>query len=380
MRTLLLIPSVRKTGLRGEVTADRHPWMDYDALMDALHTASDSVSDILDYAIVDHERHLLVRFVRKTLGRDAALALLGFLRRGKYDAIFTNGENVAIPLALLLKIIPKRPGHVTIGHRLSTGKKKLFYRHLRVYRQMDTIFVYARTQRDHAQHALGIPAEKLTRIAFHADDQFYRPQPDAIVNRDQICSAGLEWRDYPTLIAAVAEMSDLQVRLAAASPWSKHTDETAGRTLPAHVTARRYDYRELRELYASSSFVVVPLYENDFQAGVTTLLEAMAMGKAVIVTRTTGQTDVVIDGENGLTVAPGDIAGWRQAILRLQNDEALRERLGKNARQWMEQHATLQQWVGHIVLALQASISKDRLNPNEVASVIHHEQGLNKHV
>ena len=78
------------------------------------------------------------------------------------------------------------------------------------------------------------------------------------------------------------------------------------------MDARRYEYRELRDLYAQSAFVVVPLYENDFQAGVTTMLEAMAMGKAVIATRTTGQTDVIIDGENGLTVAPGDVDGWRR--------------------------------------------------------------------
>ena len=61
--------------------------------------------------------------------------------------------------------------------------------------------------------------------------------------------------------------------LAAASPWSKRANETEGRALPDNVTARAYNYRELRDLYASASFVVVPLYETDFQAGVTTILE-----------------------------------------------------------------------------------------------------------
>ena len=84
-------------------------------------------------------------------------------------------------------------------------------------------------------------------------------------------------------------MPDLSVKLAAASPWSKHEDQTAGRALPPNVDARRYDYAALRALYAESSFVVVPLRETDFQAGVTTILEAMAMGKAVIATRTTGR-------------------------------------------------------------------------------------------
>ena len=134
---------------------------------------------------------------------------------------------------------------------------------------------------------------------------------------------------------------------------SKHDNETRDRALPPNVEARRYEYGELRSLYARSSIVAVPLYENDFQAGVTTLLEAMAMGKAVVVTRTSGQgADVVVDGENGLTVAPGDAAGWGEAVARLRADPALRARLGRSARLWVERHATLEHWVRHVVTAL----------------------------
>jgi glycosyltransferase involved in cell wall biosynthesis len=79
------------------------------------------------------------------------------------------------------------------------------------------------------------------------------------------------------------------------------------------------------------------------------------MGKAVVVTRTTGQTDVVMDGVTGLTVAPGDVDGWRQALQRLRADPALRDRLGHNARQWVLDNATLDRWVTCLVSALQAS-------------------------
>ncbi len=358
MRTLLLIPGRVKTELAEAISADLHPHMDYDALADSLRREAGAQADVLDYAAVAQEGHPLVRLIRALAGRDAALAMLGFLRRRRYDALFTNGENVGIPLALLLKMVRHRPGHVTIGHRLSAGKKRLFFTLLRADRQMDTIFVYAQTQRDYGQVRLGIKQEKLCLIRFHADQRFFRPLPEIAVAPNQLCSAGLEWRDYPTLLAAVTDLPELSVRLAAASPWSKHTDETAHRVLPPHVTARRYDYAELRHLYASSSFVVIPLYENDFQAGVTTLLEAMAMGKAVIVTRTTGQRDVVTDGENGLTVEPGDAAGLREAIRRLYTDTELRERLGRNALQWARENATLPQWVDHIQSALVKAASR----------------------
>ena len=350
-KMLLLIPSVAKTGIEADVASDRHPTMDYHALVAALRDHHGRAVDILDYAALDADATPAVRLARKVGGRDAALAALAFARRKDYAAIFSNGENVGVPLALLLGGVPRPPGHICIGHRLSAGKKQLFFTALKAHRRMDRIFVYAQAQYDWGVDRLGIASETLALIPFHADDRFYRPLA-VPVNPDLICSAGLEWRDYPTLIEAVADMPELSVRLAAASPWSKHEDQTAGRALPPNVDARRYDYAGLRALYAESSFVVVPLRETDFQAGVTTMLEAMAMGKAVIATRTTGQTDVITDGENGLSVAPGDVAGWRQAITRLRADHVLRERLGRNARRWVEENAALDCWAARLAESL----------------------------
>ncbi len=354
-KTLLLIPSVLKTGIDAAVAADKHPVMDYYALANALRGTHGCAVDILDYAAAQADASPGTRLAAKAGGLDAALAWMGFKRRREYGAIFSNGENVGIPLAMLLAGVRNRPRHVTIGHRLSAGKKQLFFTKLHAQRRMDTIFVYAQSQQERAVNCLQIAPQKLVLIPFHADAEFYRPLPGVAVNPDQICSAGLEWRDYPTLIEAVGAMPELSVKLAAASPWSKHEDETAGRTLPPNVDARRYAYADLRSLYAQSSFVVVPLKETDFQAGVTTILEAMAMGKAVIATRTTGQTDVITDGENGLLVAPGDVAGWRDAVCRLRGDAMLRARLGENARRWIENHATLDLWAERIaaVIALQ---------------------------
>jgi len=78
----------------------------------------------------------------------------------------------------------------------------------------------------------------------------------------------------------------------------------------------------------------------------------MAMGKAVVVTRTEGQTDVVVDGRTGLYVAPGDAEGWRSALERLRDDPALRERLGSNARRWVEANASLSLWSDRVAGAL----------------------------
>lgn len=348
MNTLLLIPGVIQppSGAVSQVGADAtHPVADYHALTSALTGAGDVV-DLLDYRAVDQETSPLVRLARRVAGPDATLALLGFLRRGRYNAIFTGGESVGIPLALLLKLDRRRPGHVTVGHRLSTDKKRPFFTLLQVQRQMDTIFLYAQAQVDFAEDRLRVSADRLRLIAFHVDDHFFRPPVDAPAPADQVCAAGAGLRDYPTLLTAVAEMPGLRVRLAAGSSWPQKKKEQA-------APAAAYSPGEMRGLYAGSRIVAVPLQENDFQAGVTTILEAMAMGKAVVATRTTGQTDVIVDGETGLSVPPGDVEGWREAIERLRSDDVLRTRLGRNARLWVERHATLTRWVSHVTTALE---------------------------
>ncbi|MES2460794.1 MAG: glycosyltransferase family 4 protein [Armatimonadota bacterium] len=366
MKTLLLIPSVLKRDISDAVAGDAHPRMDYFALADSLRQRGADVS-FLDYGALEESGASvppLVRLVKRIAGRDAALAVFGAVRSRGADALFTNGENVGIPLALLLRALypfGRRPGHVTIGHRLSTGKKRFFFRTLGLHREMDTIFVYATTQETHSREHLGIPFGKIKRIAFHADDTFYRPSEEADTESaptNLVSAAGLEWRDYPTLLSAAARMPQVSFKLAAASPWSKHSDETQDRTLPENVAVRRYEYGELRQLYAQSAVVAVPLYENDFQAGVTTMIEAMAMGKPVIVTQTTGQTDVIKHGENGVVVPPNDPDAWEREIRRLLADGKERRRLGENARAWVNQNATLDRWTETIAAAICSSGSR----------------------
>jgi glycosyltransferase involved in cell wall biosynthesis len=59
----------------------------------------------------------------------------------------------------------------------------------------------------------------------------------------------------------------------------------------------------------------------------TTVLEAMASGRPVVATTTGGITDMIVDGENGLLVPPGDEYKLAAAMARLLNDDELRARL-----------------------------------------------------
>jgi glycosyltransferase involved in cell wall biosynthesis len=63
-----------------------------------------------------------------------------------------------------------------------------------------------------------------------------------------------------------------------------------------------------------------------------TIVEAMALGKAVVATRVGGPLEIVTDGVDGLLVPPGDAAALAAALSRLA-DAGLRRRLGSAARE-----------------------------------------------
>ncbi len=65
----------------------------------------------------------------------------------------------------------------------------------------------------------------------------------------------------------------------------------------------------------------------------TVTMEAMMMGKPVIAARSGGLSDIVVDGETGCLVTPGDPQALREAIQCLLDDPAQRERMGNMAKQ-----------------------------------------------
>lgn len=66
------------------------------------------------------------------------------------------------------------------------------------------------------------------------------------------------------------------------------------------------------------------------------LLEAMAMGKAIVATAIDGTKEVLQQEQNGLLVQPMNPDQLANALIRLANDKALREKLSKAARTTVE--------------------------------------------
>ncbi len=335
------------------------PRKDYTVLAETMGAATIDRSHV--------QRSGLLSRLARYIGVAPAQAWLAFRQRNQYDVILTDGEHIGLPLALMLKAARSKVGHVTIGHRITAAKKRPFFKWLRAHSHINYIALHSRVQYDLAIRELGIPADHLALIPYQVDVDFWSPQP--VAEERLVCSAGLEFRDYPTLVSAV-EGLDVEVVIGAASHWSKRRNTAESAALPANVQVSKFDYPALRSVYARASMVVVPLNDIDFQAGVTTILEAMAMGKPVIVTHSLGQTDVIEDRRaatrgaqprvrlpslmrsfaelagvqlepTGFYVAPEDPAALRRAIDHLLEHPEERRRLGAAGRQTVERLLTV---------------------------------------
>ncbi len=89
-------------------------------------------------------------------------------------------------------------------------------------------------------------------------------------------------------------------------------------------------HSELDRLYARAAVVVLPSYREGLPLAV---IEAMAHGRPVVATTVGGIPELVVDGETGLLVPPGDPQALRSALERLLADPALRRRMGQAGRE-----------------------------------------------
>ena len=326
--------------------AGAYPRRDYDALIERLG------ADVL------HAGELRKRRGRMLDG--IALARIAARRADSYQHIYCDSEHIGLPLAYLLR---RRPASrlTMIAHYLTPAKKRALVRALRVQSRIDALIVHSPAQRARAR-SLGFRDDQLALLPYQVDARFWAPDGSAVTSH--IASAGQEFRDYLTLMQAASDLP-VSVEIAAGSHWSKREQNFGKGDPPRNVTVRRRAYPELREMYASARFVVVPLHDVDFQAGIITILEAMAMGKAVITSRTRGQTGTVSgplmrDGalrdigedawpeRTGIYVPPGDPAALRQAMIYLLERPDVAARMGAAARAHVEAALSLDRFVDRI--------------------------------
>jgi glycosyltransferase involved in cell wall biosynthesis len=70
-------------------------------------------------------------------------------------------------------------------------------------------------------------------------------------------------------------------------------------------------------------------------------IECLAMGRPMVASDVDGTPEIVVDGETGLTVPPGDVAALALAIACLLRDPARAAQMASNGAKWVREQFTL---------------------------------------
>ena len=281
---------------------------------------------------------------RAAMERFAIAAYLATLR---HENIYLGEEFPGIQYLAVHAALRRRKRIAMLVHNTSSKRRSLPLVTLGLGRFVDHFLCLSEASRRELVANYRVAEERVTVIGSRVDTDFFSPDTSVEPKR-QVCAAGAVNRDYATLIEAVRPLG-VTTKIAADTAWKYSTALTTMEGIPPFVEMRSWGtYVNLRRLYAESAVVVVPL-ERAMLSGVTVALEAMAMGRPVILTHNRYVEDFLRDGENGFFVPGQDPAALRETIQYLLDHPDQAAAAGARAREWVLQRFTVARYVERIM-------------------------------
>src|SRR5260370_17461567 len=115
-----------------------------------------------------------------------------------YDVVVTWSDRVSLALMTLDRLFGSRKPHVAMMYWFSRPSIRI---PMHAFGDsLHAIVTWSSVQRAYAIERLSIPQEKIYLVRHFVDQLFWQPRE---VEANQVCSAGSEMRDYPTLIEAL---------------------------------------------------------------------------------------------------------------------------------------------------------------------------------
>jgi len=296
---------------------------------------------------------VLDRAVRRALhigggyGGDFATVLASRDAANAAEVVLSTVDTVGIPAALLHEARVLHPPlvYVSVGlpHRLDRLRTRAAQRtYERALRRTATIVAYGHGEAEVLQARL--PGHDVRFVPFGVDTEAFAPvdvEPDV-----DVVSIGADpERDYPLL-----------ARLAAALPersFSVVASREQARLLPRLPNVRvetDVPFATIPGRLARARIVALPVKENLYSGATTTLLQAMASARPVVVSRTAAiaQGYGLEDGVNVRLVQPGDDGGFAIAARELLADSSAAAALGRSARETVQASLTWSRYVDEI--------------------------------
>jgi glycosyltransferase involved in cell wall biosynthesis len=348
-----------------------------------------------DAGLIDALKKNLPAFVYELL--EFAYSIPAFLRlwraarRHRPDGIYER-YNLFFPTGAWVRKVLRLPFLLEVNAPLLQERSRyggLRLRHLArwseeyAWRGADFVLPVTRVLADHARRA-GVPEERIVVIPNGVDPLRFQSQPDRAQAKRHL---GLEGK---LVLGFTGFMRDWH-RLDRVIDWIANHPGSPPRHLliTGDGPARKSLEQRARERGVSHAVTItgvvgrdevmrfVTAYDVALQPAVVEyasplkLFEYLALGCAILAPSTPNIREVLTDGENALLFKPSDDASFSQALERICSDDALRERMSRNARRTIEERQFTWAHNAECVLRLFERLGA-RVATNPMESAVNH--------
>ena len=170
-------------------------------------------------------------------------------------------------------------------------------------------------------------------------------------------STGKEMRDFETLIQAFHE-TGLPLTLFAEKKRQAYFEPLlAGKqNIEVHYGNRPIPH-EIAQYVAQSRCVCVCCQKSNYTVGLTTVVEALALGLPILCTRNP-QMPIDIEAEGcGFWLEPKDVEGWKEKLLYIANHPEEAKSMGQRGRALAEQYYNVKQCAEEVADLIKRTIT-----------------------
>lgn len=266
----------------------------------------------------------------------AAIRAARSSRKDLPACVVTHDPRVSYSTAISLRSLGYRGRILAFSFNYSSLPAGMKLRmHRWGFRLVDDFVVYSRMERELYHKHLQIPLERLHFIYWGVNAPAPEPADRPLEGGEYICALGGNSRDYGCLLKSMHVLPHIRLVLVA------RPRNLVGLKIPENVTVRQdIPLGQAMNILKFSRFMVLPLKHSQVPCGHVTLVSAMHLAKAFVITGSEGVADYAMDGQNAVLVPAGDSGAMAEAISNLWNDADRRDALGRHGRDFALEHCT----------------------------------------
>jgi glycosyltransferase involved in cell wall biosynthesis len=266
------------------------------------------------------------------------------------DAVFSTVDTVGIPLVLLThaRLVRSPIVYAAIGlpERLKQLEPRAQRLYAAAYRRVHSIVAYGWSEVESLREWLGESGPPVNFLPFGVDPDLFRPAPEVAPEADVVSIGADPRRDFELLLALAERRPEWTFTIVA----SRDHVTTLSAAPPNVAVEFDLPFALTQQRLSAGRVVVLPVRDNSYSGGTTVLLQAMARGKPVVVSRTAAiaRGYHLEDGLNCRLVPPGGLATLEHAVSDLLGDPERAAEVGGRARETAVRHLSWDRYTASI--------------------------------